>query len=180
MAVLPITYRLCAPCARSRLSSARARVGERGQHLKEGSRRWRRSTCRLSTPATVSWGSRRSPSRRSRITRTSRRYSKCTRNSSYRSKRVRSTTKMSTPTSSLAGTTSAGPDWRRQADLNDSFPFNVEVCPHHVVLSIAFSAAFFSIAAKNSAQVTTGPPRAGGNRRSSPPAWGGHSVRRRR
>src|SRR5207253_6327033 len=39
--------------------------------LKEGSRRWRRSARRLSTPAT-SRGSRRSPSRRSRTTLTSR------------------------------------------------------------------------------------------------------------
>src|SRR5437899_7952231 len=34
--------------------------------LKEGSRRWRRSARRLSTPATVSWAARRSPSRLAR------------------------------------------------------------------------------------------------------------------
>ena len=64
--------------------------------------RWRRFNCRRSTPENIRSGVRRSPSRRSRTTLTSRQSSKCRRSSSYRSIRVRATTKMSTSTLSQA------------------------------------------------------------------------------
>ncbi len=69
--------------------------------LKSGYR-CRRSTRRRSALANMSWGVRRSPSRRSRTIRTSRQSSKCRRSSSYKFRRLRATTKRSTPTSPWA------------------------------------------------------------------------------
>ena len=89
--------------------------------LKEGSRRWRRSARRLSTPAT-SRGSRRSPSRRSRTTLTSRQSLKCRRNSSYRSRRVRPTTKISTSTALLADRSRSSVPLRTDQSLDPPGP----------------------------------------------------------
>jgi hypothetical protein len=78
-------------------SSSSVSTTDQPSFLKSGCR-CRRSTRRWSTPAKVGCGVRRSPSRRSRTILTSRQFSKCRRSSAYRSRRLRATTKRSTPT----------------------------------------------------------------------------------
>jgi len=75
-------------------SSSSVSTTDQPSFLKSGYR-CRRSTWRRSALANMSWGVRRSPSRRSRTIRTSRQSSKCRRSSSYRFRRPRATTKRS-------------------------------------------------------------------------------------